>query len=291
MKKLALLVLLLAGTASAQFRQRGPNAAFSGTTPSVRLSGSAPQMECTSVSATCQFLSRTNDATTSAAVAAFTLKLAADITDADLAFALQNSAGTNVFTISETGVLNAPAMNFTVNSNGVYAGAFRAVGSSSAALIGGPADGPTAVGVILQSAATYADSSAKLVSIRNNGAEEFYVDSSGGFSATGDSGIAGNLYMATPARIFASSSGVPLSIHGPAGTTTFFSVATPADADVFQISSTGGVRLNIQSGAKPTCEAAIRGTIHYSPGGAGVADALEVCRKDAADAYAWVALY
>lgn len=53
----------------------------------------------------------------------------------------------------------------------------------------------------------------------------------------------------------------------------------------------GGIRLGIQDQAKPTCNAAHRGTIWYDPGGAGVADTLEVCRKDAADAYAWTSLY
>lgn len=40
--------------------------------------------------------------------------------------------------------------------------------------------------------------------------------------------------------------------------------------------------------AKPACDSTSRGTIWYTPGGAGVADTFEKCRKDAADAYAWV---
>lgn len=57
------------------------------------------------------------------------------------------------------------------------------------------------------------------------------------------------------------------------------------------ITKDGAIRLNGSAGAAPTCAAAHRGTIYYTPGGAGVADSLQVCRKDAADAYAWVALY
>lgn len=45
------------------------------------------------------------------------------------------------------------------------------------------------------------------------------------------------------------------------------------------------------SGTKPTCAAGIRGTVYYVAGGAGVLDTFEVCRKDAADAYAWVTLF
>lgn len=47
----------------------------------------------------------------------------------------------------------------------------------------------------------------------------------------------------------------------------------------------------VATGTKPACAVGVRGTIFYTPGAGGVADALEVCRKDAADAYAWVALY
>jgi hypothetical protein len=44
-------------------------------------------------------------------------------------------------------------------------------------------------------------------------------------------------------------------------------------------------------GTKPTCDAGIRGGFWYDAGGAGVADTFEVCRKDAADAYAWVSVF
>jgi hypothetical protein len=38
---------------------------------------------------------------------------------------------------------------------------------------------------------------------------------------------------------------------------------------------------------EPTCNAAARGTTHYVCAGSGSADGLEVCMKNAADAYAW----
>ena len=56
-------------------------------------------------------------------------------------------------------------------------------------------------------------------------------------------------------------------------------------------SSAGGLKLNINSVAKPTCDDTARGVVWFSPGGAGVADALEVCKKDAAGSFAWAALF
>jgi hypothetical protein len=52
----------------------------------------------------------------------------------------------------------------------------------------------------------------------------------------------------------------------------------------------GGVKLNTVA-AQPTCNASNRGTMWFTQGGTGVKDALQVCAKDAADAYAWRTLY
>lgn len=43
----------------------------------------------------------------------------------------------------------------------------------------------------------------------------------------------------------------------------------------------------IPTNAKPTCAVGERGRIWYTQGGGGAADAMEVCAKDAGDAYAW----
>lgn len=51
----------------------------------------------------------------------------------------------------------------------------------------------------------------------------------------------------------------------------------------------GLFRVGVQP-AKPTCNAANRKFMYYTAGGAGVADAYEVCMKDAADVYAWKVL-
>lgn len=50
----------------------------------------------------------------------------------------------------------------------------------------------------------------------------------------------------------------------------------------------GGVRLT--TATKPTCDSTQRGTLWYTPGGAGK-DVIEVCAKDAGNSYAWRAIY
>ena len=52
----------------------------------------------------------------------------------------------------------------------------------------------------------------------------------------------------------------------------------------------GGVRLNTST-SKPTCDSTQRGTFWVTESGAGVKDAVEVCAKDAANAYAWRTIY
>jgi hypothetical protein len=62
-------------------------------------------------------------------------------------------------------------------------------------------------------------------------------------------------------------------------------------AEVFDVDEDGSIRLNISGGTKPTCSSSERGRIYMTQGGAGVKDALEVCAKDAGDAYAWRTIY
>lgn len=52
----------------------------------------------------------------------------------------------------------------------------------------------------------------------------------------------------------------------------------------------GGLRLNTAT-AKPACDSTHRGTFWVAQGGAGVKDTVEVCAKDAADAYTWRTIY
>lgn len=53
------------------------------------------------------------------------------------------------------------------------------------------------------------------------------------------------------------------------------------------LSTDKGTRLST-SGAQPTCDATTRGLLWNIEGGAGVADILQICQKDAGDAYVWV---
>ncbi|MBI4422215.1 MAG: hypothetical protein HY554_00715, partial [Elusimicrobia bacterium] len=52
----------------------------------------------------------------------------------------------------------------------------------------------------------------------------------------------------------------------------------------------GGARLNTAA-AKPSCDSTVRGTFWVVQGGAGVKDDVQVCAKDAGDAYAWRVLF
>lgn len=45
------------------------------------------------------------------------------------------------------------------------------------------------------------------------------------------------------------------------------------------------------SGTKPTCDSTTRGALYHTGGGVGTKDNVEVCAKDAADAYAWRTIY
>lgn len=56
-------------------------------------------------------------------------------------------------------------------------------------------------------------------------------------------------------------------------------------------SADGALRLNAAGAADPTCSSTIRGRIWFTPGGAGVADVIKVCMKQADDVtYSWTAL-
>ena len=52
----------------------------------------------------------------------------------------------------------------------------------------------------------------------------------------------------------------------------------------------GGIRLN-PSGSRPSCDSSKRGTLWLNQGGASVSDSLEMCIKNGADAYVWIAVY
>jgi hypothetical protein len=75
------------------------------------------------------------------------------------------------------------------------------------------------------------------------------------------------------------------------------SVRNAVSVEKAAIDKDGMIQLGIGSGlvAKPTCDSTQRGKLWFTaapPADAGAtgADTLDVCRKDAADGYAWVAI-
>lgn len=61
-------------------------------------------------------------------------------------------------------------------------------------------------------------------------------------------------------------------------------------AAIHSLETSGALRIG-DEGTKPSCAAGERGTVWHDFGGAGVKDTVEVCAKDAANAYAWRVLY
>lgn len=49
--------------------------------------------------------------------------------------------------------------------------------------------------------------------------------------------------------------------------------------------------LRMTGASRPTCDSNARGTFWYAPGAGGVKDTVDVCTKDAGDAYAWRTIY
>ena len=96
----------------------------------------------------------------------------------------------------------------------------------------------------------------------------------------------------------------PLSVVGAGGVVaeSYFATSTTATsifAGSVAIGTTtttqklqvdGGIRLNTAT-SKPTCDSTVRGTFWAVQSGVGVKDTVEVCAKDAGDAYAWRTLY
>lgn len=99
--------------------------------------------------------------------------------------------------------------------------------------------------------------------------------------------VAGASMTHAPGRGTGTGAGGPYIIAtAPAGST---GSTQNALINRIQVESTGGLRW--LTGTKPTCAAGIRGTAYYVAGATTVLDTFEVCRKDAADAYAWVTLF
>lgn len=92
------------------------------------------------------------------------------------------------------------------------------------------------------------------------------------------------------AELYASS-GVPFGrvIASAFGSAQIFAQSA---SEVAGVAASAGTGVTISTvGSKPACSISVNGAMWRTPGGAGVADTFEVCRKDAADVYAWVSLF
>ncbi len=68
-----------------------------------------------------------------------------------------------------------------------------------------------------------------------------------------------------------------------------FVIGNGADSGAAALQVTGGIQY--ADGARPGCDATHRGSTWYVAGGAGVKDTFALCGKNAADVYAWQAIY
>ena len=102
----------------------------------------------------------------------------------------------------------------------------------------------------------------------------------------------GNLLVFDPTATTGTSKAVFVAGQGQSANLTEWRAynATPGSGTLLHAVAADGIP-QWSSIAEPTCNSSNRGKITMVYGGAGVLDTLRVCRKDAADAYAWTALY
>ncbi len=180
--------------------------------------------------------------------------------DSSLTFGIMNNKDT-------TGGYSQPNQLMTYNSNGLN------VGSTS---INGVTN------LIAQSA-----NNLNLKTTSSNSIV-FYLNSNQ--AARFDSG--GNLELNNSKTIYTTDNGNLTFIPNGTGnvliTNGSVGIGTTSPGQKLEIN--GGIRLNTTT-AKPTCDSTVRGTFWSVQGGTGVKDTVEVCAKDATDAYAWRPIY
>jgi len=121
-----------------------------------------------------------------------------------------------------------------------------------------------------------------------------------------DASPGGNLYGCTAADTWSQLAGGGSSsyVGGPTGAITINNSVTPGEIDVATVEvarkgtsdTISGVwtftpGFMFGAGTEPACSASTRGRVVMVQGGAGVADTLRVCLKNAVDSYSWTALY
>jgi hypothetical protein len=123
-----------------------------------------------------------------------------------------------------------------------------------------------------------------------------------------DASPGGNLYGCTAtntwSQLGSGGGGLSSYVGGPTGAITVNNSVTPGEIDIATVvlprkgssDTISGVwtftpGFVFGAGTEPACNALTRGRVVMVQGGAGVADRLRVCRKDAVDSYEWTALY
>ena len=115
----------------------------------------------------------------------------------------------------------------------------------------------------------------------------------------------GNLYGCAAANTWSQLGTEPSSyVGGPTGAITTNNSVTPGEIDIAtEVLPRKGSSDTISgvwtfmpgfmfgAGTEPACNASTRGRVVMVHGGAGVADTLRVCLKNAFDSYEWTALY
>ncbi len=157
----------------------------------------------------------------------------------------------------------------------------------------------------------YTAAGAPIISTRAQGL--FFNAPSGGWFApvapnVVDLGVASNSWRTVNAcGLFlrgVTAGSVPLVVQGASGQSThFIQVNNSGAVALLTLDQLGDLnviwgnarvgyhlQLNLQGNARPTANAANRGTFYYSKSAGGAADTIQICLKSAGDTYSWVTI-
>ena len=85
--------------------------------------------------------------------------------------------------------------------------------------------------------------------------------------------------------------GISVSGAGMVPTTDGSALGSRGKAWAGTFTAVNTATLQLTSHVRPACDVAHRGLLNYVAGGSGVKDTVEMCLKDAADAYSWKTIY
>jgi hypothetical protein len=163
------------------------------------------------------------------------------------------------------------------------------VSTSTATIRGSAADVSSAVGVVVDNSTPLAAASTRLLSIRNAGVERAWINKDGDVLANRFVGLgAQRAYVQGGGGDGATAVSVSVNTPGTWTTAGAKIAIFSNNGERSSIDKDGMLQIGFNSvSARPACDASQRGKLWFASGAAGVADTLSVCRKDAADTYAW----